>query len=79
MDFGMQIKVFTEQLVELIEQAKQEASLEFVSDKLNWEQTAREYEAEIAGLENTIETLSHRLEDAEQKYLTLQTKISALV
>ena len=79
MDFDLQVKMFTDQLSDLIEKAKEEAGREFAGERANWEQKAREYEADIADLHQASVKSLERAEAAEQKYLTLQSKLSALV
>lgn len=79
MDFDFQVKLFTDQLVELLDDAKAQASLEFQSERSNWEQRAREYEAEIAEIHAASRKNLDRAEAAEEKFLTLQAKLSALV
>jgi hypothetical protein len=79
MDFDLQVKMFTDQLVELIEQAKFEASQEFANERSNWEQIEREYKADISALQQTAQLRLEATEAAEQKYMSLQAKLSALV
>lgn len=77
--FDFQVKMFTEQLVDLIEQAKSQAALEFQAERSNWEQTVREYEATITGLDSQIDKLAGDKEALELKLETLRSKITALV
>lgn len=79
MDFELQVKMFTDQLVDLLEQAKQEAANEFISEKSNWGQRAREYEAEIAAVHTASVKNLDRAEKAEMAYEALRAKLSDLV
>lgn len=79
MDFEFQVKLFTEQLEELLEQAKVQASLDFTSERSNWEQNERELRGEMAGYQNQAEIAGALSQEWEQKYLTLQSKLSALI
>lgn len=79
MDFETQVKLFTDQLEELLEQAKFAASQDFASERSNWEQTAREYEAALNEMRDASVKNLERAEAAEQKYMSLQAKLSALV
>lgn len=79
MDFEFQVKLFTDQLVELLEQAKVQASLDFTSERSNWEQHERQLRADITHFQNQAEIAGALAQEWEQKYLTLQSKLSALV
>lgn len=79
MDFETQIKFFTEQLTELIEGAREQASLDFDSERQNHEQAVRVLQEEARGYQIQAETAGALAQEWEQKYLTLQSKLSALV
>ncbi len=78
-DFELQVKMFTDQLTELIEQAKFEASQEFNSERSNWEQRAREYEEDIRTAVLAAQKSLERAEAAEAKHEALREKLAGLV
>lgn len=79
MSFDLQVQMFTDQLAELIEQAKAEAGLEFATERSNWEQEIRVLDGEIQAWQSKYEAERFKAEAAEQQFLTLQSKLSALV
>lgn len=79
MDFDFQVKLFTDQLVELLDDAKAWAAQEFSDERANWEQSKREYEATISGTEAVIAQLQSEKEEIELKLEALRSKIASLV
>lgn len=79
MDFELQTKVFTEQLTELIEQARVQASLDFQSERSNWEQTERSFLETIRGMESEIDRLKQERDDAKASLYDLKDKLSGLM
>lgn len=79
MDFDFQVKLFTDQLVELLDDAKAQASLEFRDERSNWEQTEREFVSTIQGLESEIENLKAERDAAQTALSDLKGRLAGLV
>lgn len=79
MDFETQVKFFTEQITELLEEARFQAGLDFASDKANWEQTERSFLETIRGMESEIERLKGERDDAKSALYDLKDRLSGLM
>lgn len=79
MDFDFQVKVFTEQLVDLLDQAKSQAALDFQSERSNWEQTERSFVATVREMEHEIDRLKAERDDAKSALYDLKDRLSGLM
>lgn len=79
MDFDLQVKLFVDQLTDLIEQAKFEAAQEFNSDRSVWDQKVRQFEADLAAANLKTESERARANTAEIVLQDLKARIAGLV
>ncbi len=77
--FEERAKQLSDQLYDLLQEAKKAALLEFQNERSNWEKAAREYDATICDLDTQVEQLKQELTEAYLKYDTLRAKLSDLV
>lgn len=78
-DFDLQVKIFTDQLVDLLEQAKGQAALEFQSERSNWEQTERSFLSTVQAMESEIDRLKAERDDAKSALSDLKERLAGLV
>lgn len=79
MDFETQIKMFTEQIADMLEMAKEQAGLDFQNERSNWEQTERSFVGTVRDMEQEIERLKGERDEAKSALYDLKEKLSGLV